>query len=51
MNLRKLGGLAVIAFAIFYAITNPANAASFVHTIASGLGSFASALAHGKGTR
>lgn len=47
MNLRKLGGLAVIAFGLFYAITNPADAASVVQTIASGIGSFATALAHG----
>ena len=30
MNLRKLGGLAVIAFAVFYAITNPGDAAGFI---------------------
>ncbi len=47
MNLRKLGGLAVVAFAGFYAITNPAEAASFVHTIASGVAAFATALANG----
>jgi hypothetical protein len=47
MNLRKLGGLAIVAFAGFYAITNPGEAASFVHTIASGIASFATALAHG----
>jgi hypothetical protein len=47
MNLRKLGGLAALAFAAFYAITNPHDAAAFVHTIASGIGSFASALAAG----
>ena len=47
MNLRKLGGLAVIAFGVFYAITNPGDAASFVHTIASGIGSFATTLASG----
>lgn len=47
MNLRKLAGSAVVAFAGFYAITNPADAASFVHTIASGIASFATALANG----
>ncbi len=47
MNLRKLGGMAVVAFAAFYAITNPHDAAHAVHTIASGIGSFASALASG----
>jgi hypothetical protein len=47
MNLRKLAGLAVFAFAVFYAITNPHAAAHAIHTIASGLGLFASALAHG----
>ena len=48
MNLRKLGGLALVAFAVFYAITNPGDAADVVHTIASGIGSFATALAHGR---
>ncbi len=47
MNLRKLGGLAVVAFAVFYAITNPHDAADAIRTIASGIGSFASALAEG----
>jgi hypothetical protein len=47
MKLRKLVGAAVVAFAVFYAITNPGEAASFVHTIASGIGAFATALAHG----
>jgi hypothetical protein len=47
MNLRKLGGLAVVTFAGFYVITNPSEAASFVHTIASGIGAFATALANG----
>jgi hypothetical protein len=48
MNLRKLGGLALLAFAVFYAVTNPTEAASFVHDIASGIGAFASALANGR---
>jgi hypothetical protein len=47
MNLRKLAGLALLAFAAYYAITNPHEAAHAIHTIASGLGSFASALASG----
>ncbi|GIF02352.1 hypothetical protein [Paractinoplanes rishiriensis] len=47
MNLRKLLGVAVFAFAVFYAITNPADAAGFVVDIASGIGAFASALADG----
>lgn len=47
MNLRKLAGFALVAFAVFYAITNPNDAAGFVHSIASGIGSFATALAHG----
>jgi hypothetical protein len=47
MNLRKVGALAALAFALFYAITNPGDAASFVHTVASGIGSFATALANG----
>jgi hypothetical protein len=48
MNLRKLAGLLVLAFAVFYAITNPYDAADFIRTIASGVGSFASALATGR---
>ena len=47
MNLRKLAGFALVAFTAFYAITNPSNAAGFVHSIASGIGAFATALAHG----
>lgn len=47
MNLRKLAGLAVLAFAVFYAITNPIDAAHAIHAIASGVGAFASALATG----
>jgi hypothetical protein len=44
MNLRKLGGLAVLALVLFYAISNPHTAAGFVRTVASGVGAFASAL-------
>lgn len=44
---QKLFGYIALAFITFYAITNPHTAAHVVHTIASGLGSFASALAHG----
>ena len=47
MNARKLGGLAVLAFVLFYAITNPHTAADTVRTIAAGIGTFASALATG----
>jgi hypothetical protein len=47
MQMRKLAGLALLAFAAYYAITNPADAADAIHTIASGIGSFAAALAHG----
>jgi hypothetical protein len=47
MNMRKLAGAAVLAFALFYAITHPHTAASLVQTIASGIGSFATALASG----
>ncbi len=47
MNLRKLAGFAVAAFAMFYAITNPSDAADFVRTTVSGIGTFASALASG----
>ena len=48
MQLRKLAGLAVMAFAVFYAITNPHTAAHAIHAIASGIGAFASALATGR---
>ena len=44
MNLRKLGGLAVLALIAFYAITNPIDSAEFVRTVATGVGAFASAL-------
>ena len=47
MNVRKLGGLAVVAFVLFFAITNPHTAADAVRTVASGLGTFAFALATG----
>ncbi|WP_433297449.1 hypothetical protein ACQP2F_41055 [Actinoplanes sp. CA-030573] len=47
MNLRKLAGLVVLAFAAYYAITNPNDAASAVHTVVSGVGTFFSALSHG----
>ncbi|BFU47880.1 hypothetical protein [Krasilnikovia sp. MM14-A1004] len=49
MNLRKAAGLIALAFAVFYAISNPHNAANAVHAIASGLASFASDLANGDG--
>ncbi|MEH1125033.1 hypothetical protein [Micromonospora sp. CPCC 206061] len=45
--IRKLAGWAVLAFALFYAITNPTDTADFVRTVASGLAQFASALAGG----
>jgi hypothetical protein len=48
MKPRKLVGLAALAFAVFYAITNPREAAHAIHTIASGVASFASALASGR---
>lgn len=44
---RKLAGLAAVAFALFYAVTNPSDAADVIHTIASGVGAFATALANG----
>ena len=47
MAARKLAGAALVAFALFYAITNPNTAADFVHTVASGIASFATALASG----
>jgi hypothetical protein len=43
--LRKALGWVVLAFLLFYAVTNPT--ADFVRTVASGIGSFASALAKG----
>ena len=47
MNLRKLGGLAVVAFLIFFALTNPTDAAGLIRHVATGVGAFFSALAHG----
>jgi hypothetical protein len=43
--MRKLVGWAVLAFVLFYAVTNPTETAEFVRTVASGLAAFASALA------
>jgi hypothetical protein len=45
--LRKTLGYVVLAFVLFYAVTNPTDSADFVRSIASGIGSFASALAGG----
>jgi hypothetical protein len=45
--LRKALGWVVLAFLLFYAVTNPTDSADFVRTVASGIGSFASALAKG----
>jgi hypothetical protein len=47
MNLRKLAGAVVVLFALFYTISNPHTAADFVHTVAAGIDSFATALASG----
>jgi hypothetical protein len=47
MNLRKLGIGVLVAFALFYAITNPLDAAGIVHTTWSGVVSFFTALADG----
>ena len=47
MNARKVLGLVVAAFAVFYAITNPHDAADAIRTVTSGIGAFASALASG----
>ncbi|WP_169739451.1 hypothetical protein [Actinoplanes friuliensis] len=47
MNARKVLGLAVAAFAVFYAITNPHEAAEAVRTAVAGIRTFASALASG----
>ena len=48
--LRKALGWVVLAFVLFYAVTNPHASADFVRSIATGIGAFASALAGG-GTR
>lgn len=45
--IRKLAGWGVLAFALFYAVTNPTETAGLVRTVASGLAQFASALAGG----
>jgi hypothetical protein len=45
--LRKALGWVVLAFVLFYAVTNPIDSADFVRSVASGVGSFASALAGG----
>lgn len=47
MMWRKVLAAIVIAFAVFYAITNPLDAASFIRTIASGIGVFATAVVTG----
>ena len=46
---RKILGYLVLAFVLFYAITNPHAAADVARSIASGVGTFASALASGGG--
>jgi hypothetical protein len=43
--MRKLAGWAVLAFVLFYAVTNPTETAGMVRTVAAGLAAFASALA------
>jgi hypothetical protein len=47
MHLRKLLVPVLAVFAAYYAITNPTDAADFIHTIATGIASFASALVSG----
>jgi hypothetical protein len=44
---RKILGYLVIAFVAFYAITNPTESADAVRSLATGIGTFASALAGG----
>lgn len=44
---RKLAAGAAVAFAAFYAVTHPYDAASFIHTVMSGIGTCATALADG----
>ncbi len=46
--LKKILGWAVLAFVLFYAVTNPGPSAGFVREVASGVGAFATALAGGE---
>jgi hypothetical protein len=43
--LRKALGWVVLAFALFYAVANPHDSADFVRWVATGIGTFATALA------
>jgi hypothetical protein len=45
--MRKLAGWALLAFALFYAISNPTETATILRGVASGLADFATALAGG----
>ncbi len=45
--MRKIAGYVVLAFVLFYAVTNPGQSAGFVRQVASGVGAFATALATG----
>lgn len=45
--MRKILGWLVLAFVVFYAVSNPADAADVLRSVASGIGEFAAALAGG----
>ena len=45
--LRKILSFLLIAFLAYYVVTNPGDSASFVRTVLTGAGDFASALAGG----
>lgn len=45
--MRKILGWLVLAFVVFYAVSNPADAAGVLRSVASGIGEFAAALAGG----
>ncbi len=45
--MRKILSGVVLAFVAFYAVTNPAESAGLIRSVAHGVGTFASALAGG----
>ena len=49
MKSRNLAGYAVAAFLLYFAITNPTQAAEILRTIGFGVSDFASALTGGSG--
>ena len=46
--MRKLAGWALLAFALFYAVSNPTETAALVRGVVSGLADLATALAGGE---